>query len=421
MELTVKLFSPHDGQRKVIESFSDSDHKFGIVSTGRQFGKSLLASNLLVYWLLNNSGSRGAWISPIYNQGKKVFGEILNACKDIVESSNKADLTMRFVNGSTIQFLSAERPDSIRGFSFNYLIIDEAAYIREEALTAAILPTLTAIGKKCLVISTPKGKGNWFYNYYLRGIQSNDQYISFQGISTDNTYVDLSFIEEQRKSLPEDIFRQEYMAEFVDGGNDVFRNLDNVCILDGWPEITRGENYFAGIDVGISDDYTVLTVLGASGRVYSCTRVNRKPIAEIGRILSNELRRFPNITGYCETNGIGRAIYEEVRRDVRSIRGFTTSNDNKVQAIRGLIQDIEEGIIELPSKKLMPEVYQEFASFSYKLGQNGKLHFSHPPGMHDDIVDSIWMANVARNEIRGGGASKIYVGNSQQYTAARFG
>ena len=69
----------------------------------------------------------------------------------------------------------------------------------------------------------------------------------------------------------------------------------------------------------------------------------------------------------------------------------------------------------------MPEVYQEFASFTYKLGQNGKLHFSHPPGMHDDIVDSIWMANVARNEIRGGGASKIYVGNTQQYTAARFG
>ena len=49
MGLTVKLFKPHDGQREVIDSFADSEHKFGVVSCGRQFGKSLLASNLMVY------------------------------------------------------------------------------------------------------------------------------------------------------------------------------------------------------------------------------------------------------------------------------------------------------------------------------------------------------------------------------------
>ena len=41
--MNVKLFSPHRGQKQIIDGFADSVHKFGIVATGRQFGKSLLA------------------------------------------------------------------------------------------------------------------------------------------------------------------------------------------------------------------------------------------------------------------------------------------------------------------------------------------------------------------------------------------
>ena len=166
--MQVTLFKPHIGQRKVIDGFVDSKHKFGVVATGRQYGKSLLGQNLMLYWLLSSSKQKGAWISPIYSQGKKVFEELINASNKIVKHSNKADLTITFVNNSTLQFLSAERYDSIRGFSFNYMVVDEAAFIKEQAMNEAIFPTLSAIGKKCLIISTPKSK-NWFYNAYLKG------------------------------------------------------------------------------------------------------------------------------------------------------------------------------------------------------------------------------------------------------------
>ena len=152
--MQITLFKPHVGQRKVINDFADSEHKFGVVATGRQYGKSLLGQNLMLYWLLKTSKQKGAWISPIYSQGKKVFEELINAANKIVKHSNKADLTITFVNGSTLQFLSAERYDSIRGFSFNYMVVDEAAFIKEQAMNEAIFPTLSAIGKKCLIIST---------------------------------------------------------------------------------------------------------------------------------------------------------------------------------------------------------------------------------------------------------------------------
>ena len=410
MGLTVKLFSPHIGQREVIDNFSNSGHKFGVVSCGRQFGKSLLASNVMTYWLLNNNGAKGGWVSPIYNQSKKVYKEIVKACNEIITSHNGSDLIINFANGSTLQFLSSERADSIRGFSFNYLIIDEAAYVKDVALQEAILPTLTAIGKKCLIISTPKGKGNWFYNYWLKGQEGSSDYISFSGKSLDNPYVDENFINEQRKSLPPDIFEQEYLAAFKDSGNDVFTNLDYVCTQREWPEYRSSERYFYGIDTGLSNDFSVLAIISESGRLQNMVRVHGEDLRDIGQRFISEIKRYNNITGYVESNGIGAAMYEEIRRAFRTTQSFVTTNDTKVQGIRGLIQDMESSVLELPSKELFPYLYNELAAFTYKTSPTGKIQFSHPVGYHDDTVMALMMANQARNQLKISATSKIYVG-----------
>lgn len=406
--MQITLFKPHPGQKKVISDFADSPHKFGIVATGRQYGKSLLGQNLLLYWLLSTPKQKGAWISPIYSQGKKVFDELLNAANKIVTHSNKADLTIKFVNGSTLQFLSAERYDSIRGYSFNYLVVDEAAFIREEAINEAIFPTLSAIGKKCLVISTPKSK-NWFYNAFLKGSTANDDYISFRGISTDNPFIDVDFINNQLKSLPTDIFRQEYLAEFSEATNDVFRGLDNVCILNGWTEPTRSKRYYFGIDIGLSNDYTVCTILDESGRAAKVIRFNGESLADAGKTIVNTLSKYSPKSGYIETNGIGQAMFELVRSAGIKCKGFTTTQESKTRGVRSLIQDIEDMTIELPSKELMPEMYNELSAYTYKVNTNGKLSFSHPNGYHDDCVDALWLANLARSEFMNT-KGKIYVG-----------
>jgi len=409
--MNITLFKPHIGQRKVIDGFADSEHKFGIVATGRQYGKSLLEQNLLLYWLLGKKNQKAAWVSPIYSQGKKVFEELLSASNPIIASSNKADLTIKFINGSTLQFLSAERYDSIRGFSFNYVVIDEAAFIKEEALTEAILPTMTAIGKKCLIISTPKSK-NWFYTYWLRGQNENSDYISFKGVSIDNPYVDQSFILEQQKSLPIDIYKQEYEAEFSEATNDVFKGLDNVCILNNWDETRTTRDYF-GIDFGMSNDYTVCTILSETGRCKKVLRFNGKSYEESTKTIVNELRKYNIKAGYVETNGPGQAIFELIKSYFRQTKPFYTSQDSKAQAVRKLIYDIEEMVVELPSKDLLPELYNELSAYTYKVNTNGKLSFSHPNGYNDDCVDSLWLANLAREEL-GKAGQGIYIGNMKK-------
>lgn len=412
--MKITLFKPHPGQRKIIDGFADSEHKFGVVSTGRQFGKSLLAQNLALYWLLKNPKTKCGWVTPIYRQGEKVFEEMHNACRQIVRAVNKSQLKMNFVNGSQIQFLSADNSDTIRGYSFEWMIIDEAAFIAEKAINEAIIPTLTAKGKKCLVISTPRSK-NWFYSWFLRGQEQSSDYISFEGISADNPYADKGFIEEQRLSLPDEIFKQEYLAQFSESTNDVFRNLDLITILEEYNEPTRGTSYYFGVDVGLSNDYTVCTILTDGGDTANILRFNGSTIEHAGKLVANLLKRYNPKGGYVEVNGIGQALFELIRASGVRVKAFHTNNENKTLGIRKLINDMEVGNILLPSKNLLKECYNELAAFSYKMNANGTLTFSAPNGQHDDIVMSLMLANLARNEIFGSSDKMLYIGQQPRF------
>lgn len=412
--MKITLFKPHPGQRKIIDGFADSEHKFGIVSTGRQFGKSILGQNLALYWLLKNPKTKCGWITPIYRQGEKVFEEMHNACRQIVRGVNKSQLKMNFINGTQIQFLSADNSDTIRGYSFDWMIIDEAAFIAEKAINEAIIPTLTAKGKKCLVISTPRSK-NWFYQWFLRGQKQSSDYISFEGISADNPYADKRFIEEQRLSLPDEIFKQEYLAQFSESTNDVFRNLDLITILEEWNEPEKGREYFAGIDTALSRDYSVCAIFDEGGTAARIIRTKAESLDEVAKTFISYLRQY-NIKGcYVETNGIGQGMFELIRKGGIRCKPFNTNNESKTLGVRKLISSIENGDILLPSKRLMPECYNELSAYTYKINATGNISFSHPPSGHDDIVDAIWMANLARNEIFGSSGKTLYIGQNSRF------
>ena len=217
---------------------------------------------------------------------------------------------------------------------------------------------------------------------------------------------------EQQKSLPIDIYKQEYLAEFSESTNDVFRGLDNVCILNRWDETRTTRDYF-GIDFGMSNDYTVCTILSESGRCKKILRFNGQSYEESTKTIINELRRYNIKGGFVETNGPGQAIFELIKKHERNTKPFFTSQDSKAQAVRKLIYDIEEMSVELPSKDLMPELYNELSAYTYKVNTNGKLSFSHPNGYNNDTVDSLWLANLAREQL-GKANGGLYIGNMKK-------
>ena len=387
--MNIKLFTPYPKQKEFIDEFLDTEALFGVVVAPRGSGKTLLGINMLLYWLLDNPNAKAGWVSPVYSQAKNVFDTITQSAKELIESSNRMETTITFINGSSIKFLSGDSPDSIRGFRFKYLVIDEAAFIKERTIDQVILPTLNPSGKKCLMISTPKGK-NHFYTWYLK-----EQSVAMKFPLTECPYVKDELISAAKTSLPPDLFKQEFLGEFVDSSNDVFVGIDKVSTVGVFTS-ERREEAFIGIDTGLSADMSVLTVMSPIGRVLWIEALNNENISVIANKFISVMNNYNIVGGFIETNGIGRGMYDLVGPKFRKVKEFNTTQDNKTEMVRKLISDIETMTIELPTLELCPELHSEFGTYTYKMSQNGKLSFGHISGAHDDYIDSLMMANYSR-------------------------
>lgn len=387
--MNITLFTPYERQKQFIDQFADSEHLFGIVSAPRGSGKTLLGINLMLYWLLQKPNQKGGYVTPVYSQGKSVMDQIVNNSQGVIDSSNRMEGTITFVNGSSIKFLSSDNPDNIRGFRFTHLILDEAAFIKETTIQTAILPTLNPSGKKCLMISTPRGK-NHFFNWF-----NKPETISMSFPLTECPYINQVLVDEARKSLPPDIYRQEFLAEFVDSSNDVFVGIDKVATV-GIFSLQRRVDVYVGIDTGLSDDMSVLTLIEPTGRVVWVEALNNLKIQTIAEQFMVILSSFNIVGGYIECNGIGKAMADLIRPAYKQIKEFYMTQDRKQDLVRKLINDIETMTIELPSRELLPELHSEFSTYTYKLSPAGKLSFTHLPGSHDDYIDSLMLANYSR-------------------------
>lgn len=387
--MDIKLFTPYKKQREFIERFSDSEDLFGVVVAPRGSGKTLLGINLMLYWLLSKPKQKGGWISPVYSQAKSVLDTIVSTSNPVIESSNRMEATITFINGSTLKFLSSDSSDSIRGFRFNHLVLDEVAFMKETVIGSTILPTLNPNGKKCLMISTPKGK-NHFYNWYMK-----PEVVSTKFPLTECPYVKQELVDEARKSLPPELFKQEFLAEFVDSSNDVFQGVERVSNV-GMFDNTRRHDVFIGIDTGLAGDMSVLTCVSPTGRVLWVEYANNDNITNIANRFISVMNHYNVVGGYIECNGVGRGMMDLVGPKFNRVKEFHTTQDNKTEMVRKLLHDIETLSVELPSETLLPELHQEFANYTYKLSNNGKLSFTHAPGAHDDFIDSLMLANYSR-------------------------
>jgi len=389
-----KGFKPYDFQKQIIDDILSKDDMFYTMVCGRQIGKTLLLINMLLYYSINNPRTTLLWVSPYYSMAVKVLSQILDAIEftPITKEANKSEKIITLINGSRIYFRSAEKPETIRGLSIDYAFLDESQDISDDAFNKAILPTLTAKGKKCLIAGTPKSK-NWFYTYFQRGSEKN--YNSYTAPSSISPYVSEEFLKEQKESLPPAIFNQEFEAQWQEGDGEVFTNIDGVCILDSW--LSTRDRTYGGLDIGTKQDYTVLTILDRDGRTVHMWRERGLEYSQIVDKVVYLCKQYKTSL-MIEANGIGDPVYEMIRKKYRDVKPFITTNTSKENIIRRLISDIADSNIELPSPNLFQPLYQELQMFQYKYLPSGKVSYEAMSGFHDDTVLSLAICNWLRIE-----------------------
>ena len=390
-------FTPHPKQRDMVQEIISSAAKYHVACVGRQFGKSLMAINLSLYWMINNGPVKVLWVSPVYSQTTKVQKELMQAigASGLVKNCNYSDNYIRLKNGSEIIFRSAEKYDNIRGLTVDYGILDEAAFMKEDAWKEAIKPVFLVRGKKVLFISTPKGK-NWFHELYQLA-RSNDyeNYKAYTGSSYDTPYINIEEIEDAKRTLPPNVFQQEYLAKFIDSGGEVFSNLES-NIMPTWGQ--NNSKIYCGVDLGKQEDFTVATFMNAQGQVIDIYRANAQEWTQMTREIITRVKRY-NATVMIEVNSIGDVIFEQVKNQWADTHPFVTTSKSKNEIIEGLILDMNEDTIGIPDSHTFPALLSELEVFTYEYNPKTRnIRYGHPSGLHDDCVISLAIANYNRKQ-----------------------
>jgi hypothetical protein len=216
---TTKVLGLHANQAPIF----DADARFKVVAAGRRFGKTELAMLTL---LTGGADGRGCltepgvyrYIAPTQKLARKTLWrrKLKRALHPswLARPPHETNLEVEFVNGSILEVLGAEDPDSLRGDGVTGVVLDEYADMRAEAWPEAVRPSLADVKGWALFIGTPKSF-NHFYDMYARG-QSPDHpsWASWQYKSLDNPLLDPGEVDEARRTTDPRTFRQEWEASF---------------------------------------------------------------------------------------------------------------------------------------------------------------------------------------------------------------
>lgn len=374
---------PHEGQRVV----HNSRARFRVLDAGRRWGKTRLG--VMECMDVANRGGVAWWVSPSYKMSevgwrplRKLAGRIPGVDVSLVERR------VTFPSGGSVTVRSADNPNSLRGEGLDFLVMDECAFIGEDAWLEALRPTLSDRKGRALFISTPKGR-NWFWHIYQRGLKGGE-WQSFQYQTRTNPFIDPGEIEEARKTLPERVFLQEYEAVFLEDGGGVFRRVQEAATaqrVEGWQEERQ---YVAGVDVASLEDFTVVSVLDVEANaLVFVDRFNRVDYTVLEDRLHALYKRFKMDAMQVEINSIGQGVVDHLQGRGMTIIPFTTTSATKQAIVQDLVSAFEHGNIRiLPDQGLI----NELLSFEAVRNKSGSFSYSAPDGLHDDYVMSLAIA-----------------------------
>lgn len=378
--------------------------KYFVIRAGRQSGKSFLISRLSIYFCLKYPKSINAFILGFHRQNRKIFSDMLNIIpKQLISKvlNGDGERSIEFINGSVLQFLTASNYESIRGCTFDTVVCDEVAQWKVGSLS--IIKPVVAAKKDAVFVmsSTPRGK-NDFYEEAMKGMDPDNDFVKHYMMSyRDNSMYDEREIIEQKKTMPESVFLQEYEGQFVFGKSSVFGVFGQHQSLSEWG-MPNGKQHYFGIDnAGDGDDKTVITIMDELGRVCYIEELDDMSIPDQVSVLTEIIKKW-NAVGYSEYNGLGLGTSEYLQVNCPGkVEKWWTSNESKQELVTNFLYELNSGKIQLPTLDLCPKLDNEMSTYSVTRLQSGKLQYSHPNGLHDDYVDSLMLANQARMKLNG--------------------
>jgi len=378
--------------------------------SGRQVGKSTIISIKAGEWALNNPNKTIMIIASVERQALLLFEKVLSYIHAVERKSIKTGKNrptkhkLQLKNGSSILCLpTGETGYGIRGHTIDMLIADEAAFIPEEVWTA-VTPMLAITKGKIILLSTPFGRGGYFYRCF-----NDPNFKSFHVSSEDCPRKDENFLKQEKERMTKLQYAQEYLGEFCDELRQLFPDdLIKKCQTLKKSGFRKGRDYFLGVDIArMGEDESTFEIID---------RTNRKKLIHVENIITkrtlltdttkmilmlNEKYHFKQI--FVDDGGMGVGVFDQLLSDPRTRRKVVAINNSsrplsrdekrkkriiKEDIYNNLLSLMERGEISLLDD---PEIFLSLKSVQYEYLDTGKIKiFGNYTHIAEGLIRAAW-------------------------------
>ena len=410
MKVNIKGIKLTESQRLIYNAANDKEHRIVMCNLSRQQGKTTVVMLLCMKWLTEKNQDI-IYFTPTFTLAKRIYNNIMKMLPlQFVRKANASDLFIEAINGSQLRFFSGEAAQAARGSNCTKLVIDEAAYIKQEIdgqdfYYNIVLPLTKVHCDKIVMISTPKSTFGFYHDLCMQAISGErEDMIYIKRTIYQDSLIKPEEIEELKKGYPPMAWKCEFECQFISNALSVFPNYDS-CFDETY---TTGKCWI-GIDPSsVGEDNTILTVINEKNQVkqYKIDGELDSKYAQIAKLINH----YTPIATYIENNSIGEVMANEIKKQLNrksNFYTFSTTNESKKDYISLIAVAIANNEIHFePDNKLL---YSELGTFTYHLTKTGNITYAAVDGKHDDTVTSLGIAMQCKQDFKYTGKNNTFI------------
>jgi len=372
----------------------DDPARFKVIAAGRRTGKSRLAAYKLIVEALSSTKGQVFYVAPTQGQARDIMWQaLLEIGHSVIASSHINNLQIKFINGAVLALKGADRPETMRGVSLKYLVMDEYADMKPEVWEQILRPALADQKGGAMFIGTPMGRNHFYELYTYASVGDDETFNGFHFTSYDNPLLDADEIEAAKKSMSSFSFRQEFMASFEAMGGELFKE-EYVKFSEEEP--VDGDYYIAVDLAGFSEagknttktsrlDATAIAVVKANTEGWWVANIihGRWGVEETARRIFEAVRDYKPISVGIEKGALKNAVHPYLNDIMKKNQRFfrveelTHGNKRKIDRVVWALQGrFEHGNITLNKGEWNSKFLDELFQFPNVL-------------VHDDLIDAL--------------------------------
>lgn len=403
MKLNIRGIKLTPSQQIIYDAANDKEHKYVMANLSRQQGKTTVVTLLCIQWL-SQPNQEIIYFTPTFKLAKRIFANIAKMLpKSFAVKVNASDLYLESISGSKLSFHSGEAAQAVRGSNCTKLVIDEAAYIKEEIdgqnfYYNIVLPLTKVHCDKIVMISTPRSTFGFFYDLCMQALSGERKdMIYIKRTIYEDALITPEEIEELKRGYPPMAWKAEFECLFLADALSVFPDYDKCFDID---EYKRTSKCWIGIDPSsVGEDNTILTVVNELNQIKQY-KIDGSLDEKYDKI-ANLINQYNPVATYMESNSIGEVMANQVKKKLTrksNFYTFSTTNESKKDYISLIAVDIANGTIHFERDNKL--LYSELGTFTYKLTKTGNITYAAQEPFHDDTVTSLGIALQCKEDFK---------------------